>query len=166
MGQFLMEVADFYKSHYNTPLDFNKAPVKYNALARNELAKLISNTLFEHRMQIRGLTHTETTCNPAQFLSPQVYQDTHALLHTVRSRSNTGRQTRASAQNRSKETKSFDFFAKAVKSLAVRSELCSLIYTPIWFSEISCGINMILSYLCLFSRSCSARQNGLFNQSL
>jgi ribonuclease HI len=61
----------------------------------------------------------------------------------TRTQSNTGRKTRASAQNRPKETKSFDFFAKAVKGLAVRSKLCNLVATPIWFSEICCGIAKI-----------------------
>jgi ribonuclease HI len=145
MGQFLIHVGEFYKSHLRAPLDLNAAPIRYSALARNQLAKLTSNTLFEHKMQIRGLTHTNTSASPAQFLSSATYQEEDTRTNTinltevdfVKTQSNGTRRARNRASNRQRQTKSFDFFAKAVKN---KELLCNLIETPVWFSEISCGI--------------------------
>ena len=53
MGDFLVEVAQFYKEKEKAPLDLNMAPLKFNALERNPLARLITNTLFKSNMQIK-----------------------------------------------------------------------------------------------------------------
>jgi hypothetical protein len=59
MGSFLEQVAIFYKEEQMAPLGLNAAPLKFHALSRSPLERLISNTIFESNMQIRGLLQQE-----------------------------------------------------------------------------------------------------------
>jgi hypothetical protein len=122
MGEFLHEVTTFYKEHLKTPLSIFAAPLPYggSGKTRDPLAKLISNTLYQNKLQIRGLHHIDPDLHFTQILSMEEYIKSYKIISNLglktledfkSARSSGLRDTRA---NKISKTKAFNIIDEAL----------------------------------------------------
>jgi ribonuclease HI len=148
VGAFLKEVSIFYKKHLKVSLDIYEAPLNFTLCEQNSLAKFTSYTLFQRRMQIRGLNHNNTTESPSQLITIDAYNEHHEILGKMQlTRADflrppapeTARRSRRN-QDITAKTKSFNSFVLS-RSKTIQEQLLDYgCWAPTWFSMIVCGL--------------------------
>ena len=120
VGAFLSEVSEFYKKQTKVPLDIYEGPLQFTLGQQNSLARLTSHTLFQRRLQIRGLQHFDPNGDPCQQLSALEYHKHHLFLGEMKLKTENFKTTaapqtaRRSRRNQIRpKTKSFDRFILA-----------------------------------------------------
>jgi ribonuclease HI len=148
VGAFLQEVSLFYKNHLKVPLDIYEAPMEFTLGEQNSLARMTSHTLFQRRLQIRGLRHYDPTKCPSQLLSIEAYNEHHEILGKMQLKaSDFLRPTapvnaRRSLRNQDITAKTKDFNSFIISKTQHVQELCLGygFWAPSWFSMIVCGL--------------------------
>jgi ribonuclease HI len=152
MGPFLHEVDTFYKNHLNVPISIIEAPLKYSAQGktRDPLAKLISNTLYENKLQIRGIHHIDPLGHITQVLTQEEYEKSYKTIATLKlskfddfkafKNLTSTRPTRST----NFKTLSFNIIDEKFDQLNLKRPekylkgLAGSEYAPLWFSQIIC----------------------------